>query len=144
MRRSSLLAPVALIAIAAPVALVATGARGADESERCIPLTRIDYTEVIDDRTIAFFMKGGAVYLNRLAQACPNLGRERRFSYRTSTSQLCAIDGVTVLEDYGLGFRRGATCTLREFLPSDEDTVEMLLGEQEPADITIEEVEVDP
>ena len=113
-----------------------------DEPVRCVSLKRIDRTEVIDDRTIVFHMKGGDIYVNQFDRACPNLDRNRAFSYRTSTGQICSVDSITVLENFGFGLRRGASCGLNEFVPADEEHVEMLKGEQEPADVTVEEIDV--
>ena len=41
------------------------------ESERCINTVRIDRTEVIDDRTVVFYLNGGDIYVNRLPHRCP-------------------------------------------------------------------------
>jgi hypothetical protein len=127
------------------LALAAAGTRGASGQERlrCVSVASIDRTEVIDDRTIAFFLSGGRIYVNRLDRACPNLNRGRPFSYRTSTGQLCSVDVITVVEDFGQGLDRGASCGLGEFVPTDKETLEMLKGEREPVEVTPEEVEVE-
>jgi hypothetical protein len=113
------------------------------EPRRCVGLTSIDRTEVIDDRTIAFYLRGGRVYLNHLDRACRNLDRDQPFSYRTSTGQLCAIDVIRVIEDFGPGANFGDTCALGPFVPSDEETIEVLRGEREPVEVEAEEVEVE-
>jgi hypothetical protein len=115
---------------------------GGDAPRRCLSLSSIDYTEVIDDQTIAFFLTGGRVYLNRLDRACRNLDRDRPFNYRTSTGQLCAIDTITVIEGFGGSVIAGDTCGLGEFVPTDEEEIELLKGEREPVDVEAEEVEV--
>ena len=115
----------------------------ARESLRCLSLTRIDHTEVIDNRTIAFFMLNGDIYINRLDQACRNLDRGRPFSYRTSTSQLCSVDVITLLENFGAGLNPTISCGLGVFEPADEDLIEILRGDEQPADVTVEEIEVD-
>lgn len=121
------------------------GAReaGGNDRLRCVALSSIDRTEVIDDRTIAFFLIGGRVYLNHLDRVCRNLARDRPFSYRTSTGQLCAIDVINVVEDFGLGANIGDTCGLGEFVLTDEVEIEVLKGERDPIDVEVEEVEVD-
>ena len=116
-------------------------ADAAEEPARCITLSRIDRTEVIDDRTIAFHMRNGDIYLNRLDRACRNLDRGRPFSYRTSTSQLCSVDVITILEEFGVGLSPGASCGLGLFEPSDEEELALLKGEEEPAEITTVPVE---
>jgi hypothetical protein len=85
--------------------------------ERCITLMRLDRTEVIDDRTIIFHMRGGRIYLNHLSRECPGLKREERFMYSPTSNRLCDVDQVTVLEQWGFGLTRGFTCSLGMFHP---------------------------
>jgi hypothetical protein len=108
---------------------------------RCLSLSSIDHTEVIDDQTIAFYLRGGRIYLNRLDRACRNLDRDRPFSYRTATGQLCANDVINVIEDFGPGPIFGDTCGLEHFVPTDEEEVEILKGERDAVDVEPEEVE---
>ena len=112
-----------------------------DEQRRCIPRARIDRTEVIDDQTIAFYLKPDDIYINRLRRACSRLERAGRFSYRMSTSLLCANDLITVLEDSGIGLASGPTCGLGTFRPADEEFVALLKGEERPAEVSVEEIE---
>jgi hypothetical protein len=130
------------------LALLASAPIGAQESGgeeplRCVSLSSIDRTEVIDNRTIAFYLTGKRIYLNRLDRACRNFGRDRPFSYETSTGQICAADTITVIEDFGLGLNTGDFCSLGEFVPTDEEEIEILKGEREPVEIEVEEVEVE-
>lgn len=113
------------------------------EPVRCVSLSRIDRTDVIDDRNIAFHMRGGDIYVNELSRACPRLDRERRFSYRTSTSQLCSMDLIRVLENSGLGIRAGIACQLGMFVPATEELVEILKGNEEAAEIEVEDIEIE-
>jgi len=110
---------------------------------RCISLRRIDRTEVIDDRHIVFRLRGGDIYLNQLSRSCPRLDLERRFSYRTSTSQLCSIDSITVIENSAFGLIDGASCGLGMFTPIAEDMLEVLKGDQEEAEVTVTDVEIE-
>lgn len=80
----------------------------------CIQTSRIRDTEVHDDETIDFHMLGGTIYRNTLPNRCPSLGFEERFSYRSTTGQLCSVDVITVLYSDGT---RGAGCGLGQFLP---------------------------
>ena len=118
-----------------------------EESRRCLSLRRIDYTEIIDDRTIAFFMRGSDVYINDLDRPCNGLEREGRFSYRTSLSQLCSADTISVLENTGFGFREGFSCGLGLFRPATRDLVETLKNleseSEEDAGIEVEDIEVE-
>ncbi len=82
----------------------------------CVRTIDIQQTRVRDDSTIDFYMRGGKVYRNRLSGgACPGLGFEERFLYKTSVGQLCSVDTITVLQ--GPGLTRGATCGLGQFEP---------------------------
>lgn len=133
------------VGLLALLAAVSGGAQeaGPDRPQRCISLSSIDRTEIIDDQTIAFFLTGGRVYLNHLDRACRNLERNRPFSYQTSTGQLCAVDTITVIEGFGGSTIPGDTCGLGEFVPSDEEAIEVLRGELEPVEVEPEEVEVE-
>ena len=95
-----------------PDGLVATG-----KAVDCIPLPSIRSTDVRDDRTIDFVLNGNKVYRNILPNKCPSLGFEKRFSYRTSLSQLCSVDVITVLYSAGPGLQPGASCGLGKFQP---------------------------
>lgn len=101
------------IAKTTPDPYVPTGAKAMD----CIPLTSIRSTNVRDDRTIDFIMNGNKIYRNTLPNSCPSLGFEKRFSYRTSLSQLCSVDIITVLWNNGPGLQPGASCGLGKFQP---------------------------
>lgn len=93
------------------------GAVKSGEPVDCIETSRIRSTEVRGDNVIDFELIGGGVYRNVLPAACPALGFEERFSYKTSTSRLCSIDTVTVLDSPGL--TAGPTCGLGNFQPID-------------------------
>jgi hypothetical protein len=92
----------------------------------CIVVQSIDDTDAIDDQNIIFRMRGSKVYRNHLPRKCPGLERENRIAYETRTSRLCSIDTITVLEDFGVGFRPGFTCRLGEFVPLSPAEIEEL------------------
>lgn len=102
------------------------------EAERCIPIRSIQNTHVIDDRTILFYMRGKKVYLNQLPRRCGGLGMQRRFMYETSLSQLCDLDTITVLNAFGGGFTRGASCGLGLFHPITEEDADALRNAEPP------------
>lgn len=81
----------------------------------CIHLRQIRDTKVRSDSVIDFNMLGGKVYRNTLPHSCPQLGFEERFSYKTSLSQLCSTDIITVLTTAGPGISSGASCGLGQF-----------------------------
>ena len=115
--------------------------------ENCIIVQRIDQTDAIDDQTIIFRMRGDRVYRNTLPNKCPGLQRENRIGWATSTSRLCNIDTITVLEDFGVGFRPGFTCRLGQFVPLSEAEVEDIdlrkKGEAGQRSIETSQVEVE-
>lgn len=81
----------------------------------CINTSQIRNTSVIDDKTIDFHMNGGRIMRNNLPAACPSLGFDKTFGYRTSISQLCNVDIITVI--HAGEPRRGASCGLGMFTP---------------------------
>jgi hypothetical protein len=119
---------------AAAVGVLAAGAAFAQDDDevfdrtpqRCVIVSSIDQTDAVDNQTIIFHMRGRAVYRNQLPRECPGLERENRIMYETRTSRLCSNDTITVLEDLGIGLRRGFTCRLGEFVPMSPADVEEL------------------
>lgn len=96
------------------------------EPVNCIIPSRIDRTKIIDERTVLFYMRGGDVYRNRLAYACRQLVKEKRFSYELVTNRLCSVDTIFVLEYWGTELRPGVPCGLGVFYPITEDEAEFL------------------
>lgn len=93
-----------------PDNLVAVG-----EPIDCINPRLIRSTHVRDDQTIDFEMSGNTVYRNTLPYKCSSLGFEERFAYKLSTSQLCSVDIITVLQSFGGGLSQGPSCGLGKF-----------------------------
>jgi hypothetical protein len=83
----------------------------------CINLRSIQETRVRNDNVIDFRTSGRKWYRNTLPHSCPSLGFEERFLYKTSLTQLCNVDIITVLHSYGNGLDRGASCGLGQFQP---------------------------
>lgn len=92
----------------------------------CVVVANIDQTKALDDQTLIFRMRGKDVYRNTLPRTCPGLQRENRIAYETRVGRLCSIDTITVLERFGVGFTRGFTCRLGEFVPLSPDEIEDL------------------
>jgi hypothetical protein len=88
----------------------------------CVTTYMIHDTKVIDENTIDFRMKGGKTLRNTLPYSCPSLKFEERFSYRLSTSQLCSVDVIHVLNNYGGRLQEGAACGLGKFQPVERIT----------------------
>ena len=141
MKRSSKLLSLCSLA---PIFFHASQAQEVDDGEeRCIRVSRIDRTEIIDNQRIAFHMRGGDIYLNRLDRECRNLDRGQPFTYSTSTGNLCSSDFITLLDRFGLELRRGLSCGLNVFEPIDEEQLAMLKGEEDEAEITVIPIEVE-
>jgi hypothetical protein len=87
------------------------------EPVSCLSTAQIRETRVRDDRTIDFYTSGGKVYRNTLPYSCPELGAREGFGYSTSTGQLCSVDIITVLRQFGGTPQRGASCGLGRFQP---------------------------
>jgi hypothetical protein len=85
------------------------------EPVSCVQSSQIRQTKVIDKQTIDFVMRNGDVYRNSMDYSCPGLSFNESFLYKSSTNQLCSVDIITVLENYGGGLNRGASCGLGKF-----------------------------
>jgi hypothetical protein len=83
----------------------------------CVNITQIRESRVRSDQVIDFKVGGNKWYRNTLPYSCPSLGFEERFSYRTSLSQLCSVDIITVLQSFGGQLGPGASCGLGKFQP---------------------------
>jgi hypothetical protein len=57
---------------------------------QCINIIHIDHTQVIDDRTIIFYLKGGEVLSNTLQNDCVGLHLATRgFTYLARNDEIC-------------------------------------------------------
>lgn len=111
------LQPLAIAQADAPKPSKVPPAEVTGEPVSCINLSQIRSSEVRDDKTIDFMMRGGNVYRNELPYQCSTLGFDRAFSYATSQAQLCNVDIITVVRNIGGGLDRGASCGLGMFTP---------------------------
>jgi hypothetical protein len=128
--RQRRLAVLALLA-SGPFAALGQGADGIPSAIDCISLTRVTGTEVLDEQTILFHMRGQQDYSNYLPRECPGLDAQARFTYRTTNNRLCSNDTITLLE-HGSQLSPGATCRLGKFVPaSAERIVDLTQGERE-------------
>lgn len=101
------------------------------DAERCIRLSQIASTRVLDSSTIEFQMRGGKTYINILPHRCVGLRPGQPFMYRTSLNVLCDLDLITVLDTGGFGFRPMGSCGLGRFRPALEGGPDVIL-EDEP------------
>jgi hypothetical protein len=143
------------VLLAGVLQLCAFGVGAEDEEsldrtpQDCISTSRIRETDVIDDRTILFRMRGGDVYSNILDRECPGLGRNKRFMHETRGGRLCDIDTITVLEQWTGRLSEGFTCRLGKFHPITQIEAEDLeLGPDVAAarerDVEVREVDLPP
>jgi hypothetical protein len=112
-----LIAVDAIAAEPAPDANANTNPNSASNAQRCVQINTIRRTEVVDDQNILFHMRGNKVYNNRLPNRCPGLGLGRAFKYSTSSSQLCNVDIISVIESSTGRIVSGARCGLGMFVP---------------------------
>lgn len=100
-------------------------------TRNCVPLRSIDQTRVVDDQTILFYMLGPDVYVNLLPRKCNGLKRTDAFSYATSLSQLCHLDVIRGLRNFGGELSPTVACGLGKFVPISKEQIELLLAEPE-------------
>jgi hypothetical protein len=116
-----------VLPVLVPFALGAQDDAALDRTPRdCIIVSSIDQTEALDDQNLIFHMRGDRAFRNHLPRRCPGLERENRIAYQTTGGRLCSIDTITVLEQFGVGFRNGFTCRLGEFVPLSPEEIEDL------------------
>jgi len=101
------------------------------EPQRCINVSRIKETHIVDDNNVLFYMRGNDVYLNELRWACRGLKRERQFSYSVRANRLCGTDTISVLQSFGSSISPANSCGLGQFVPiSDVEADFMRYGER--------------
>lgn len=101
------------------------------ETVNCISLSRVDDTRIADEQTILFYMSNGDIYRNALPHRCPGLDRNATFMYRVPTTQLCSVDVITLLDDFGSRFMPAASCGLGAFQRISDAQAEEILGAAE-------------
>jgi hypothetical protein len=108
--------------------------------EDCIQVRAIKDTDIVDDQTILFYMRGDKIYRNNLDHKCRGLKREESFMYEVNTSRLCDIDIIKVVDGFNdirsNGLRTqmvGTSCFLGKFYPISEEMADILKnGEPQP------------
>jgi hypothetical protein len=112
--------------------------------QNCISLARLDRTEIIDERTILFYMRDRSIYRNYLPETCRGLAPQDSFMYTVTARELCDTDAIEVLERWGSDLSRGRTCGLGVFYPITVEEVEELKAFPTPATIDVEPAEAEP
>ena len=100
-----------------PVAERLKDYRVTGEVQKCINRFRLGRTEVLNDYTILFHMKGGKTYKSELPFRCYLLGSERRFSYTLSSALLCSDTIITI---FSVGGGIKASCGIGDFEELEE------------------------
>lgn len=65
--------------------------------KHCLKIARIYRSEIVDDQTILFHMRDGAIWRNRLPNKCYGLRMQGGFGYATALDMLCDLDIIQVL-----------------------------------------------
>lgn len=86
-------------------------------SERCIRISEIKRTEVIDDQNILFHLYNKRTFNNHLPHSCSGLGQAKAFQYKTSETVLCNVDSISVLHNTAGSLLPGVPCPLGMFEP---------------------------
>ncbi|MDE0054725.1 MAG: hypothetical protein OXP28_13860 [Gammaproteobacteria bacterium] len=100
---------------------------GYSESRRCLVSGRIDRTEVLSERLIAFHLRGGEKYVVQFKHRCPGLRRNGLTRVERRSMHICANDTIQGL--YGMGPADGfwgPRCRLPEFEPVTEAQIAFL------------------
>ena len=99
-------------------------------AERCISLSRIRDTDVLNERNILFRLRGNQIYRNVLPRRCPGLRRNQAFSYRANLNRLCDNDFIMLIEP-GMNQMTGPSCALGKFYLMTEAEADALREEME-------------
>lgn len=110
--------------------LLADVADREDEGLRCISTSQIRHTDVVNNQAILFYMRHNKILINPLPFRCPGLRASDTFMYETRANKLCDLDSITVLDNIGTAFLRGARCGLGRFYEISEDSVGLLTGKR--------------
>jgi hypothetical protein len=97
------------------------------DATHCVRVQSIEKIDIVDANTLVFRMRGDEVYRNELPHECPGLRQNDTLMYRSSVGQLCSVDIVTILDDWGFGFAPGASCGLGMFHPITEQIADELV-----------------
>ena len=100
---------------------------GYSESKRCLVSGRIDRTEVLSERLIAFHLRGGEKYVVQFKHRCRGLRRNGLTRVERRSMHICADDTIQGL--YGMGPADGwwgPRCRLPKFEPVTEAQIAFL------------------
>jgi hypothetical protein len=95
-------------------------------AQRCVYVDRIDQTQIVDERSILFFMRDHTVLQNMLPNSCAGLRPRDRIKYDATLGKLCANEFVTQLVDIG-SYAPGTLCRIGMFVPIGAEEARSLL-----------------
>jgi hypothetical protein len=99
----------------------------AEVAQACLDHPTIRRTRIINDRNIAFFLRGGTIYLNQLPRQCPSLRRNSLVNYAIENRSVCAGSLFQVMWEAGTGnFVPSFVCRLGAFVPVTAEQLEDL------------------
>jgi hypothetical protein len=125
-------------------------------AQACLDHPTIRRTRIINDRNIAFFMRGGTIYLNQLPRQCPSLRTRSIVNYAIENRRICDGSLFQVMWEAGTGnFVPSFVCRLGPFVPvtaEQLEDLEILTTEERRSSrrrntseaVTTEEVELPP
>ncbi len=102
-------AVIATLAVAMPLAALADTPPASKPV--CLQTYLIDHTQIQDDSTILFYMRGGKIWKNALTDKCVGLRMADGFVYEAQNNEICSN-----LQSIRLR-REGNVCLLGEFTP---------------------------
>jgi hypothetical protein len=138
---SQLRPPFLRSAIAAlPLFAAAAGAQDNSKPETCINVSRVQRMEILDERTILFFLPGDVVYRNSLRDRCPNIDQTNNsVDYQITSSRLARLCANELLHT-----RQGNTCRLGSFEPITPEQASALLPRRRAAPAPVSSADVTP
>lgn len=105
------------ISFVAATAYAVENPPASENGQRCIRISEIKRTEVVDDQNILFHLYNKRTFNNRLPHSCSGLGQTKAFQYKTSQTELCNVDSISVLHNTAGSLLPGVPCPLGMFEP---------------------------
>ncbi|TNF86364.1 MAG: hypothetical protein EP301_08770 [Gammaproteobacteria bacterium] len=93
--------------------------------ERCIFARTIRGTRVLDDRHVVFELPSKKYYLVQFQNRCPQLRRNSAIAFEPTGSQLCRLDTIRSLDNFGSG-PIGPPCSIPGFYEVTAEQVALL------------------
>lgn len=95
-----------------------------EEIKSCLFARSYDDVEIVNERRLIFYRRGGGAWLNELRNECTGLRRTDALVFDLRGSSVCNLDRVSGLSPGDRMPRAGAVCTLGKFIEIPEYQVE--------------------